>query len=112
MTIKDYEKYFKGIEPEYVHKLLGVVQAIVPGAKITLYGSRARGDYRENSDIDLALDGGTEIPGYLFVEAQDIVKQLTITHKVDIVDLADARGTFREEILRDGVVLNDLLTIR
>ncbi len=105
MIIKDYEKYFRGVEPEYVQKLLGIIQAIVPSAKIILYGSRARGDYRESSDIDLALDGGKEIPAYLFVEAQDIVKQLTMTHKVDLVDLADARGTFREAILRDGVYL-------
>ncbi len=110
--IKNYEKYFRGIEPKYVKKLLGIIEVIVPGAKIILYGSRARGDFRDSSDIDLALDmNGQRVPSSPFVEAQDIIRSLTMTHRADLVDLADARGTFREEILRDGVALNDILEI-
>ncbi|MBN1359206.1 MAG: nucleotidyltransferase domain-containing protein [Sedimentisphaerales bacterium] len=31
------------------------VQAVAPGASLTLYGSRARGDAREDSDYDLLI---------------------------------------------------------
>ncbi len=111
-AIKDYEKYFRGIEPQYVKKLLGILMAVVPDAKIILYGSRARGDYRDRSDIDIALDmHGQRIPASLFLEAQEFAKTSHMTHMVDVVDFADARGTFREEILRDGIALNDLITV-
>lgn len=111
VAIKDYEKYFRGVDPQYVKKLLGIIMAVVPNAKIILYGSRARGDFRDSSDIDIALDmNGQRIPSTLFMEAHEFATTLHMTHSVDLVDLADARGTFREEVTRDGIVLNDLLT--
>jgi predicted nucleotidyltransferase len=103
--IKDYEKHFCGIGTEYIQKLLRVISSLMPDAKIILYGSRARGDCRDNSDIDIALDAGEKIPGNILVEVQEVVATLTMTHKVDIVDFASARGTFREAILHDGVYL-------
>ena len=36
-------------------KIKSIVQSILPEAKIILFGSRARGDYKSNSDYDFLL---------------------------------------------------------
>lgn len=106
--IEDYEQHFCGIKPEYIKKLLRVILSIIPDVKVILYGSRAWGDCNKNSDLDIALDAGKKIPGDLFVELQEVIATLTMTHKVDLADLASARGEFKQEILRDGLYLKKI----
>ena len=69
--------------------------------KIILFGSRARGDNRERSDIDLAVSGGNIGE---FAEAVD--EEAWTLLMFDVVNLD--RGITAElaaEIERDGVVL-------
>ena len=69
--------------------------------KVILFGSRARGDNRERSDIDLAVSGGD------IGEFREAVDEKTWTLLMfDVVNLD--RGISAElqaEIDRDGVVL-------
>jgi predicted nucleotidyltransferase len=69
--------------------------------KVILFGSRARGNNSERSDIDLAVSGGDALNFYYDVEEE--VRTLLM---FDVVDLN--RGISEElqrEIDRDGVVL-------
>ena len=67
--------------------------------KLMLFGSRARGDNRPKSDIDLAVQGG-DVAGFT-----DDVKARTLLF-FDVVDLErPLPETFRAEIVKDGVVL-------
>lgn len=67
---------------------------------VVLFGSRARGEARENSDIDIAVAG---------VDAEDLRYALdceVATLKTfDVVSFDDVRGDLAREIERDGVVL-------
>ncbi len=45
--------YSKPINYELLQRCKKVVQKTVPDAQLILYGSRARGDAREDSDYDL-----------------------------------------------------------
>lgn len=69
--------------------------------QVILFGSRARGDYRPTSDIDLAVRGGSA-PAFALDADEDTWTLL----KFDIVDLD---GTVQPELLdsieREGVVL-------
>lgn len=69
--------------------------------KVLLFGSRARGDFKERSDIDLAVSGGKTNEFGLAVDEE--------THtllKYDIVDLDGVvQKELRESIDREGVVL-------
>ena len=69
--------------------------------KVILFGSRARGDFRRASDIDLAVQGGNVCRFRLDVEEE--------THTLltfDVVDLcSDLSPELREAIGREGVLL-------
>ena len=69
--------------------------------KVILFGSRARGDFKERSDIDLAFYGGNSTNFILDVD------ELTSTLlEYDIVDLdKPVRKELLESIKNEGVVL-------
>ncbi len=66
--------------------------------KVVLFGSRARGDHQERSDIDLAVFGGN---ADLF--RLDIEEETSTLLKYDVVEMnQDVNPGLREQILKDG----------
>lgn len=88
-------------EQETIIKLL---IALFPDAKIYLFGSRARGNYKPTSDIDIALDTGNKLSFTDLAKAQNILEALYIPQKIDIVDMQTIPAEFKETILKEGVV--------
>ena len=73
--------------------------------KIILFGSRARGDYRKNSDIDIAVD--LELS---FREKRKLKEKIDIisgVYSVDLIFLNNVEENFRNKILKDGKILYD-----
>ena len=69
--------------------------------KIVLFGSRARGDFRRESDIDLAVSGGNA--ERFSLDADEMTSTLL---KFDVVSLdRPLRAELREAIEREGKVL-------
>ena len=69
--------------------------------KIILFGSRARGDFRETSDIDLAVSGG-DFERF----ALDVNEETSTLLKYDIVNLdRDIQQELQDSIRKDGRVL-------
>ena len=70
--------------------------------KIVLFGSRARGDYQETSDIDLAVvDAISREEQYKIMDEIDL---LDIAYNVDIVFVdSNTKAELVESIKRDGV---------
>ena len=69
---------------------------------VKLFGSRARGDYRETSDIDLAIGGDCDLRGLL----QGAFEQSKLPYTFDIVLYDDlAHGKLRDRIDADGRLL-------
>ena len=69
--------------------------------KVILFGSRARGDFKRTSDIDLAVEGG-EVESF----ALDIDEETSTLLQYDIVDLArKIQPELRESIEREGKIL-------
>ena len=73
------------------------------GAKAILFGSRARGDARQWSDIDLAVDGGLDFPPSILSALREAFEESNILLNVDVVDLRDASTDVRAAVLREGV---------
>ena len=69
--------------------------------KVLLFGSRARGDFKRTSDIDLAALGGN------FARfALDVNEDTSTLLKYDIVNLdRDMQDELREAIYREGIVI-------
>lgn len=71
--------------------------------KVILFGSRARGDYRRTSDIDLAVIGGDFTPFAL-----DVDEKTSTLLKFDIVDLLrPVNPELRQSIRQEGICFYD-----
>ena len=69
--------------------------------QVILFGSRARGDHRELSDIDLAVSGGN-FPAF----ALDVDEETDTLLKYDFVNLdAAVQPELLAEIQKDGRIL-------
>lgn len=69
--------------------------------KVILFGSRARGDYRKTSDIDLATEGGNHVRFALDID--DVTSTLL---KYDIINLdGSVQEDLRKSIEREGIVI-------
>jgi predicted nucleotidyltransferase len=89
-------------------KLIKLFKALYPNCKIYLFGSRARGTHKSNSDVDLAIDTGLgERLNFLdYALLSNIIETLNIPQKVDLVDLnSTIPESFKENILKEGVLL-------
>lgn len=69
--------------------------------KIVLFGSRARGDHTERSDVDLAVYGG-DFDSFYWNIKENIHSLLSF----DVVDMnSRVMEELKKEIERDGVVI-------
>lgn len=69
--------------------------------KVILFGSRARGDYKRTSDIDLAIEGGN-YPSFV-LDVEEFVPTLLM---FDIVNLdGSVQDELRCSIKEEGVLL-------
>lgn len=71
---------------------------------VVLFGSRARGDHRERSDIDLAVMCPNASSRDWF-DMTDIVDEARTLLKIDLVRYHRMEQAFRDEIDLEGVVL-------
>ena len=69
--------------------------------KVILFGSRARGDFKRTSDIDLAVTGG-DFERF----ALDVDEETQSLLEFDIVNLdSEMQDELRESIFREGKML-------
>lgn len=92
------------IDKQTKDKLIAIIGALMPHAKIYLYGSHARGTARLGSDIDLALDTGNKIPIRDLGEITNVIEGLSIPYKIDVVDMYSISPEMRHEIERDKIL--------
>lgn len=73
------------------------------GADVWLFGSRARGDARRASDIDLALRAPVPIPPDVMALAREALEESRIPFRVDLVDYRSAAKELQRAIDAEGV---------
>lgn len=89
-----------GIKPIVIQEICKLAQTYNVD-KVILFGSRARGDYKRVSDIDLAVSGGN------FVRfAIDVEEETSTLLKFDLVNLdGSMQEELRDTIEKEGKVL-------
>ena len=89
---------------EELSRIVGGIAAEYGMRRVYLFGSRARGDNRSDSDYDFCVltdDGCTLFTlGGFYSDLRD-----AIGTEIDIVTEDAIEGDFREEILRDRIML-------
>ncbi len=75
--------------------------------KIVLFGSRARGDFVNTSDVDIGIIIGKNFDGKKLVLLREFIEELNIPYKVEIVDFSNVSEEFKQIVLREAVVWKD-----
>ena len=71
--------------------------------KIILFGSRTRGDYKKNSDIDIAVDLDLNFRNKR--EVKEKIDKISGLYSVDLIFLNEIEESFKDKILREGKVV-------
>ena len=72
--------------------------------EIIIFGSRARGDYKLTSDIDIALKG--KIDNLTLCKIRDYFEESRIPYLVDIIYYEKIMNIFfKESIDKDGIII-------
>ena len=72
-------------------------------AAVWLFGSCARGNPRQHSDIDIAILPRAELPLAFFGNLEADIEESEIPYDVDLVDLRHADPALAEEVRREGI---------
>jgi len=72
-------------------------------AAVWLFGSCARGEARQHSDIDIAILPRDNLPSGFFAELAADFEESPIPYDVDLVDLRSADAALADEVRREGV---------
>ena len=90
-----------GVEPYIANKLLAVFDTTPNLAAVWIYGSRARGTHRRESDIDLAVDA-PDMDHDEFLRLKGRIEDLDLVYRLDVTHLQSAKNEdFRARIERD-----------
>lgn len=85
-------------------KIIKVIEIFFPDAKIYLFGSRARGDYTERSDVDIAIDAYKPMSLTTKGQILSMIDALNMPQKIDVVDFHRAPEALRNNILQEGIL--------
>jgi len=91
------------------------VKRIFPNSKVLLFGSRARGDFKENSDYDLLviieeeLSPSDKMPYRTIIRknllSHDIFSDVLIQSKTEVAKKKNLKGHIIRNIMKEGMEL-------
>ena len=90
--------------PESIQQVLKFSAEKLNPSRIVLFGSRARGDNRENSDFDIAFFGVDKGKCWSPFLADVSEKNLTL-YKLDLVLYEDMNKSYQRNIDKEGIIL-------
>ena len=92
-------------EEEILSKAVMIISSHLPDAAVYLFGSRASGKARENSDFDLAVEW--KVPFSVIAKIREKLEELPTLKSFDLVDLKLCSDEFARSVKKKGVLLYD-----
>lgn len=93
-----------GLNQTVIDKICSVFSSFSQVEKAVLYGSRAKGNYKNGSDIDLSLFG-KELTYNIYANIVDALDDLLLPYKIDLSIFETLENTsLKEHIQRVGIV--------
>lgn len=72
--------------------------------KVVLFGSRARGEFANTSDVDIGIIVGKGADRKKLILLREYIDEINIPYKVEIVDLSTVSEEFKKMALKEAVV--------
>ncbi len=93
-------------DEEIIEQIINIaVKYLGRNIKIILFGSRAKGNYTEHSDFDIAIEKEGSIPFDVLYRIREELDELPTLKSFDIVDLTLIDNDFKSLIMETGKVL-------
>ncbi len=93
-----------GLKEDIIDRICGVFASHPQVEKAVLYGSRAKGNYKNGSDIDLTLFGGDDLTLRVLYRIMDEIDDLLLPYTFDLSIFSTIDdGDVRKHIERAGV---------
>jgi predicted nucleotidyltransferase len=100
MKNKDIENEF-GLNSKYLKMIIDVLSKYSKIEKALIYGSRAKGNYTEGSDIDIAIVA-PELNFSEYLKIMDDIEQIDVPNKIDLTQYELLDESIQEHIKRIG----------
>jgi uncharacterized protein len=99
-----------GLAP-YQYKILNdlVVKPLQKAdAKVWIFGSRATGKYREQSDVDILYEPSKDhqLPVGLIFKIKSDIEESNFPFKVDLVNKEEIAFSYKEQVEKDKVLIS------
>lgn len=89
-----------GLQDHIIEKMQQILRLNPQVERAVIFGSRARGDYRYNSDIDLAVYLDGELPSQVWLDLDEAAG----IYKIDIVEMnKELNESLRRHIEEEGI---------
>ena len=104
MIRKGIEMQKFGLDEKVIEDIVNILKKYKEVESAKIFGSRARGDYRKASDIDIALFGDnltSSINTKIFYDIED----LYLPYKIDLINFNSISpdNKIKDNILKEGV---------
>jgi predicted nucleotidyltransferase len=93
------------VEEKDLNTVRDILGSHVPEFEVRAFGSRARGTTKKASDLDLVIMTSVPLETLRMADLKEAFIESDLPFKVDIVDWADTKDTFRKLILSEYIVL-------
>lgn len=89
-----------------IQDLKSLIFETLKGENVTilLFGSRAREDFSQVSDIDIGILPGNNFDQRKLVFLKERIENLNTPYTVDIVDLSRVSESLKERALKEGII--------
>lgn len=94
------------LENKYKNFIIKTIENILPDVDIFIYGSRVKGNSKEYSDVDIALQAKIDVPPEKIFQIKAVFHDSTFPYKVDVIDLNSISESFFNIIKDDLVRIN------
>jgi hypothetical protein len=92
------------LQARWLAQLRRLVTDVLGGEPVDVYlfGSRARGDHRLASDVDLALDPRGPLSRAKLAALREALEESPVPLRVELVDLSRVDASFRKRVLAEA----------
>ncbi|MCK4818836.1 nucleotidyltransferase domain-containing protein [bacterium] len=92
---------------EIIKETAGIVREYVPNdCKIYIFGSWAKGNALETSDIDIGILGKEKVAWNSMAKILEEVEDIRTLRSIDIVDLNSVDKSFKDNVMKHAKILN------